>query len=355
MKPSATVVLAFVISVIISLVLFGLYNVMRLQPQEKIALDHLKSANRHLPFPLHVDQWPATTKPREEAPYVIVIHALYMDNRLLMDIIRQWPSHTNYNIVYPDLLGHGDSPWPDCEYGVKLFVETLHHTIRRVVPRGSRVHVMGPCFGGIIAMELSVLLHQAKEYDLLSVTMMALPYFSSEKEAQQTAAAYAPTMYGPHGFLLRFFLYYIFFRQRWLFKRFIRFIAQNSYPDFFTNDMFDGMMKCSRRAMDEAVLSAHRHRLQKTVAKLCAWKIPTLVICGVNDSLCGAQQNRLVRDLGDTCEFHWVDGGHMFVNKHLHDTFAHIGKFFRRVEASSGPMANISQFSENNAIAVGGK
>src|SRR6266571_3484945 len=83
-------------------------------------------------------------------PSVIGLHGLATANRLLGP--RLAPLADRARLFFPDLLGHGRSPWPDCAYGLRDHLDALQHWRAAVGLATEPVYLVGVSLGAILAL-----------------------------------------------------------------------------------------------------------------------------------------------------------------------------------------------------------
>src|SRR5438045_1566 len=84
-------------------------------------------------------------------PAVIALHGLATANRLLSR--RLAPLADCARLFFPDLLGHGRSPWPDCPYGVREHVDALHNWRLGLGLGPEPVYLVGVSLGALLALQ----------------------------------------------------------------------------------------------------------------------------------------------------------------------------------------------------------
>jgi pimeloyl-ACP methyl ester carboxylesterase len=83
-------------------------------------------------------------------PVVIGLHGLATANRLLS--LRLIPLAQNARLLFPDLLGHGQSPWPDCAYGIRDHLDAFQEWRRAAGVAETPVYLTGVSMGAVLAL-----------------------------------------------------------------------------------------------------------------------------------------------------------------------------------------------------------
>src|SRR5919197_658690 len=83
-------------------------------------------------------------------PAVVGLHGLATANRLLSS--RLAPLADGARLFFPDLLGHGQSPWPDCAYGIRDHLDALHQWRASVGLAAEPVYLVGLSMGAVLAL-----------------------------------------------------------------------------------------------------------------------------------------------------------------------------------------------------------
>jgi pimeloyl-ACP methyl ester carboxylesterase len=83
-------------------------------------------------------------------PVVIGFHGLATANRLLS--LRLAPLAESARLLFPDLLGHGQSPWPDCAYGIREHLDAFQEWRRAVGIAETPVYLLGVSMGAVLAL-----------------------------------------------------------------------------------------------------------------------------------------------------------------------------------------------------------
>jgi pimeloyl-ACP methyl ester carboxylesterase len=83
-----------------------------------------------------------------------------------------------YQMIVPDLLGFGHSPWPVKEYSVEDHLDALDRSIEM---RGSRMILVGHSMGAILAAEYA----RRHPDDVAGLVLLNAPIFDSEKDARK--------------------------------------------------------------------------------------------------------------------------------------------------------------------------
>ena len=124
----------------------------------------------------------------EKKEAILLVHGAYGSNALWQHIIANaWPKErrSQYQIVIPSLYGHGKSPHPmSMKYTVKEHVDSLLDVLRRFVPPGRRLHVVGLSLGAPLSIALCArLVRTLAPWPLHSLVLVAPAYFSSMDRA----------------------------------------------------------------------------------------------------------------------------------------------------------------------------
>ncbi len=119
-----------------------------------------------------------------EKEAILLIHGAQGSTALWKHILATgWPAQERkrYQIVMPSLLGHGNSPAPlSIRYSVKEHVDSLVDVLRRYVPCGRKLHIVGISLGGPLSIALSArLIRTLAPWPIHSLTLVAAAYFPS--------------------------------------------------------------------------------------------------------------------------------------------------------------------------------
>jgi len=107
---------------------------------------------------------------------LLLLHGIGGAGSSWMPVAKQLASERR--VIVPDLLGFGQSPWPDVGYTVEEHLDALD---RLLIERGlgdRPLDVAGHSLGAILAAELA-----ARYGRVRRLTLVSLPYFATEEEA----------------------------------------------------------------------------------------------------------------------------------------------------------------------------
>ena len=110
---------------------------------------------------------------------LLLLHGIGGAGSSWMPVAKQLASERR--VIVPDLLGFGQSPWPDVGYTVEEHLDALD---RLLIERGlgdRPLDVAGHSLGAILAAELA-----ARYGRVRRLTLVSLPYFATEEEARAT-------------------------------------------------------------------------------------------------------------------------------------------------------------------------
>ena len=113
---------------------------------------------------------------------MLLLHGIGGAGSSWMPVAKQLASERR--VIVPDLLGFGQSPWPDVGYTVEEHLDALD---RLLIERGlgdRPLDVAGHSLGAILAAELA-----ARSGRVRRLTLVSLPYFATEEEARATRGA----------------------------------------------------------------------------------------------------------------------------------------------------------------------
>ncbi|MEO8217626.1 MAG: alpha/beta hydrolase [Acidobacteriota bacterium] len=109
---------------------------------------------------------------------VIFLHGFRGSGRYWEPQVRKLA--TNHQIIIVDLLGFGESPWPeDVSYDVATHLDAIHRTVEPIV-RGQRAAIVGHSMGAILAAEYG----RRYPQEVSALILLDAPMFRSEGEAQ---------------------------------------------------------------------------------------------------------------------------------------------------------------------------
>lgn len=115
---------------------------------------------------------------------ILLIHGAFGSSALWQHALDDaWPAEERdrYQIVIPSLYGHGDSPRSrSVQYTVKEHVDSLLDVLRRFVPCGRRLHLVGYSLGAPLSIALGArIVRTLAPWSLRSLTLVAPAYFPS--------------------------------------------------------------------------------------------------------------------------------------------------------------------------------
>jgi len=84
-------------------------------------------------------------------------------------------------VLVPDLLGFGQSPWPDTAYTLEEHVAAVDRLLQDRGLGDGPLDVAGHSLGAIVAAELA-----SRTPRMRHLTLVSLPYFTTEEEARRT-------------------------------------------------------------------------------------------------------------------------------------------------------------------------
>lgn len=127
-----------------------------------------------------------TGEPPREA--VLLMHGVLGSSAVWQHSLEvAWPKEERqrYQIVIPDLLGHGSSPRPqNIAYSVKQHVDSIVDVLERYVPKGRPLHIVGTSLSGPLAVAVASRLLRSsssssnrKKWPLRSVSLVVPAYF----------------------------------------------------------------------------------------------------------------------------------------------------------------------------------
>ena len=83
-------------------------------------------------------------------PAIVGLHGLATANRLLS--LRLTALADSARLYFPDLLGHGQSPWPVCAYALRDHLDALHQWRHAAGLAAEPVYLLGVSLGAILAL-----------------------------------------------------------------------------------------------------------------------------------------------------------------------------------------------------------
>lgn len=114
--------------------------------------------------------------------WLVLLHGLFASHRYWAQLSADLSPY--HNIVLPDLLGFGQSAWPDLAYTTEDHEVPLAQTLTAVIPRGAKFPIVGHSLGSLMALH-----HAALNPDRVSrLVLLSLPLFRSEAEARKLLA-----------------------------------------------------------------------------------------------------------------------------------------------------------------------
>jgi len=122
----------------------------------------------------------ADEPPREA---ILLMHGVHGSSAVWQHALEVgWPEEDRerYQIVIPDLLGHGNSPKPqNIAYTVKQHVDSVIDVLDRLVPEGRPLHIVGSSLSGPLAVAIASRLLRTgdRRWPLLTVTLIVPAYF----------------------------------------------------------------------------------------------------------------------------------------------------------------------------------
>lgn len=338
-KRGGTVLLGALIGILVAGVIAFVYTgFLETLPQHRWALLHANGQ-----YPLHVTALKQTeTQSVRERPVMVFVHGLYSNSVIPAEVLSKWTAGLDhFTILCPDLLGHGNSPWPTtCEHTIERMVDTLYDTMEEMIAPETPVHVAGYCFGSIVALAFAHRLLRAsssRKWSLASYVAICGPYFRLEQSLRDAAERYRPAFYKePFGPLALNAFHRCIYKQKWLLRDAIRSHARNKTKLVVSDAAIDALFNCSSKAMNDSLLAICNYRPQAAAHALRDAQVPSLLVCPAGDRLSAGVQNDFATDLGkQNCSLRWIDGGHLLLLRHdpqqlfaALDHFYTHGKFF---------------------------
>ena len=346
------------------LFLIGVYNVVRTTPQEALGAQH--NEDNDGPYQLRaliidskrglVDDMKSGE--RREAPgqrhdgdagsnsanlfqkqkhYVLLLHGVKSTSELWLAFVEQWLqlAHEDVVFVMPDLLGHGNSPWPPSseKLDVAKHVVSLRNLIDRAVPANSTLHIAGHSLGAQLALELCANLlehpHQ-KPIMVRSLVLMSAPYFRTSEEAHEAARRHS--WWYRHKPLAHICCRFLLCRQNWIWKPALRKYFHTHYPNL-PESVYEAAWQHSHSNIESCIVdSVLEHRPMRAASVVRQNGIPVLLLDGSKDKLCTNSRLSLAQDLEPFCtSIVLPDAGHSFVGTHVYEAVEQVRAF---IEAS---------------------
>lgn len=116
---------------------------------------------------------------RRDAPPLLLLHGITGSSRYWDRAVRHFEDR--WRILTPDLLGFGESPKPDLDYSVEVYVRSLERFIDDRGLAGNPLCVVGHSLGAIVALEY--LRRHRGAFERL--VLMSLPRHASREEAHR--------------------------------------------------------------------------------------------------------------------------------------------------------------------------
>src|SRR5207248_1544513 len=117
----------------------------------------------------------------------IGLHGLATANRLLSG--RLAPLSDGARLFFPDLLGHGKSPWPDCAYGLREHLDALHDWRSKIGLATEPVFLVGVSLGAVLGLH-----YAAREADwfgaatVKGVVSISIPAYPDQATGRATVS-----------------------------------------------------------------------------------------------------------------------------------------------------------------------
>lgn len=325
-------IVAFIIALIFLVVLAGsiVYIERVFQPrlgEQRKDDDQKNGAEEEKELPhsqrLNVETVEVAGREEEEKETILFIHGSFGSMSLWKHVVETaWPQEQreNLQLVFPDLLGHGDSPRsPSMTYSVKQNVDSLVDALRRYVPSCRALHIVGLSLGATLAIALSArLIRTQAPWSLRSLTLVSTAYFpSTDRETVlREMRDFNPVFHLPNSFYL--FGRYLLPKMRSVVRRVV---GVNRYYK-------KGPQSKHRVAMMKNACSTDMHALASSVESLIVRydvnagfetirqvELPILIIDGERDKIYSNDVGRenLLRAAGPNARRIVVpDGAHAF-------------------------------------------
>ncbi len=113
-------------------------------------------------------------------PAIVFLHGLGCSGRYWQ--LRTTELASRWRLLYPDLLGFGQSPWPVIEYGVDVHVAAIRQCIEDAGLAGQPITLVGHSLGAALSLEYAARFPQNIE----RLMLFSLPYFPTANAARAT-------------------------------------------------------------------------------------------------------------------------------------------------------------------------
>lgn len=231
-------------------------------------------------------------KKKEEKQTVLLIHGAFGSTALWKHITEiAWPAEKrrNYQLVLPDLLGHGKSPRSlSINYSVKEHVDSLVDVLRRFVPSHRCVHIVSISLGAPVAVALAArLVRTLAPWPLRSVTLVSAAYFPStdRKHVMHTIAAFDSFYKFPNTMYL--FARYVAPKIHFLLYPLLHSSLRKMLPATdYVKDLVDNALKVDARGLRSSMESlAVQYDVDAGLKTLQEVDMPLLILDGTADKI----------------------------------------------------------------------
>ena len=130
----------------------------------------------------------------QTGPAIVGLHGLATANRLLS--LRLTALADSARLYFPDLLGHGQSPWPECAYALRDHLDALHRWRHSAGLAAEPVYLLGVSLGAVLALHYAA--RESKWYGsqtVRGVVAISTPAFPDPATARTVVARGSPIAY----------------------------------------------------------------------------------------------------------------------------------------------------------------
>ena len=125
---------------------------------------------------------------------MVGLHGLATANRLLS--LRLTPLADRARLFFPDLLGHGQSPWPECAYGLRDHLDALDAWRSATGLGDEPIYLVGVSLGAILALHYAV---REREWyghqSVRGIAAISTPAYPDPRTARSTISRGSPIAY----------------------------------------------------------------------------------------------------------------------------------------------------------------
>lgn len=274
--------------------------------------------------------------------YVLLLHGLHNSAELWLPAVERWlelvPRDERRSLVFimPDLLAHGQSPWPSEPLTVQRHVAALDALLQRVVPAGAALHVGGVSLGAALSLELGAHVLRRRQYSvespggwrLQSLLLLATPFYASREQALDAGRNHSTFFRWP--WLSKFVCGYVLCRQHWMWRHALKPYFHRRYPSLPDVSLDNGLQHSARGVASCAQHCVLEHRLFDAIDTVREHSVPTLLVDGNRDALCRPARPHLARRLAP-CAHSLVleNAGHSFIVHRVDEVARNLSAFAR--------------------------